>query len=323
MVCSAGSLLTGVGASAAQKPPVTKTCSQCGAVLPSNSSACAFCESSISDTYRAVDRGEGTWLSAAKAPNKSESAWRDELALKLEGYRVRRRKPVRDVSQSELPFHETLHGPTGRDTVALADGAEGGEGFSFTVAIGRQTRRDDDRRMDIDVSVAPDNESGDNTASLAAQAEQPFGSCPVASLAERRLAALIDAVCLLFAYGGFLALFGSLGGQFMLSKLNAAVYALSFAIVYIQYFALFTIFGGTTPGMMLRHLRVVSFWGDAPTPRQLLMRTAGYLLSAGTLFLGFLWALWDEDALTWHDRVSRTYLSSAEGHAHVDSPRIA
>src|SRR5215471_13066215 len=84
------------------KTPVTKTCSQCGAVLPSSSRACVFCESTI--PYRAVDRGEGSSLSAASAPTKHQSAWRDELALKLEGYRVRRRKPVRDVSQSELPF---------------------------------------------------------------------------------------------------------------------------------------------------------------------------------------------------------------------------
>jgi len=39
--------------------------------------------------------------------------------------------------------------------------------------------------------------------------------------------------------------------NFTLSKLNAAVYATTFAIVYLQYFALFTTFGGTTPGMMM------------------------------------------------------------------------
>jgi len=31
---------------------------------------------------------------------------------------------------------------------------------------------------------------------------------------DRRLAALIDCFCLLFAYGGFLMLFGSLAGNF-------------------------------------------------------------------------------------------------------------
>jgi uncharacterized RDD family membrane protein YckC len=28
--------------------------------------------------------------------------------------------------------------------------------------------------------------------------------------------------------------------------------------------------------------------------------------------LGFLWAAWDEDGLTWHDRISQTYITYAE-----------
>ncbi len=129
---------------------------------------------------------------------------------------------------------------------------------------------------------------------------------------ERRIVAMIDAACLLFAYGGFLTLFGSLGGQFTFSKMSAAVYCIAFAIVYLQYFSLFTVFGGTTPGMMLRGVQIVDFSGEPPSPRKLLLRAAGYMLSAGTFFLGFLWAMWDEDELTWHDRISHTYLSSAE-----------
>src|SRR5262249_60386080 len=130
---------------------------------------------------------------------------------------------------------------------------------------------------------------------------------PVAPVEERRLCGLIAAACLVFACGGFLALFGSLGGRFAFSRLNAAVYATAFAIVYLQYFALFTVFGGTTPGMMLRGLRVVDFSGEEPSPRQLLSRAAGYMLSAGTFFLGFLWAPWDDEELSWHDLISRSH----------------
>jgi uncharacterized RDD family membrane protein YckC len=97
----------------------------------------------------------------------------------------------------------------------------------------------------------------------------------------------------------------------------------TFVIVYLQYFALFTVFGGTTPGMMMRGLHVVSFSGEPPTPRQMLWRSAGYMLSAGTFFMGFLWALWDEDALTWHDRLSRTYLCPAPTLADIESTHVA
>ena len=142
-------------------------------------------------------------------------------------------------------------------------------------------------------------------------------------MGERQLAGIIDAAFLLFACGGFLALFGSLGGHFTLSKLNAAVCMTALAVVYLQYFALFTVFGGTTPGMMFRGLQVMSFSGESPTPRQMLMRSAGYMLSAGTCFLGFFWALWDEDQLTWHDRFSRTFLSSAQTYAEIETHTAA
>ncbi len=177
--------------------------------------------------------------------------------------------------------------------------------------------------MVIDVSLPPDDEARPQTQLAEVESSSQPGLHPVASIDDRRLAALIDLGCLLFAYGGFLMLFSSLGGQFTLSKLSAAVYAITFAIVYLQYFALFTTFGGTTPGMMLRNLQVVSFSGEPPTPRQMLLRSAGYVLSAGTFFLGFLWAMWDEDELTWHDRLSRTYLSVSRTFVDIESSSVA
>ncbi len=178
-------------------------------------------------------------------------------------------------------------------------------------------------RRRIDVSLPADDEARPQTQLAEVESSSQPGLHPVASIDDRRLAALIDLGCLLFAYGGFLMLFSSLGGQFTLSKLSAAVYAITFAIVYLQYFALFTTFGGTTPGMMLRNLQVVSFSGEPPTPRQMLLRSAGYVLSAGTFFLGFLWAMWDEDELTWHDRLSRTYLGVSRTFVDIESSSVA
>jgi uncharacterized RDD family membrane protein YckC len=199
------------------------------------------------------------------------------------------------------------------------------EDFSFTIAIGRPSKKRslEESRMLIDVSLPPDSETRPQSPLPEDARKSLPGLHPVASIDDRRLAALIDFCCLLFAYGGFLMLFGSLGGQFTLSKLSAAVYAATFAIVYLQYFALFTVFGGTTPGMMVRGLQVVSFSGETPTPRQMLLRSAGYMLSAGTFFLGFLWTMWDEDELTWHDRLSRTHLSVAETFADLENSSVA
>jgi len=316
---------------------VTKTCLQCGAVLASSVRACDFCDSSFStegscstgSTPGSVERisvaagaslGEDTALAGPSAAPQA-ATWRDELAMRMDAYRARRRKVAPNSAQSRLPF-EDYCGDSPDRRMAVMDSAAAESDFSFTIAIGRNSQPVEkrDARMEIDVS-APPASRGKEGSSSDGLTEQ-YGMYPVASLDERRWAALIDGACLLFAYGGFLALFGSMGGQFTVSKLSAAVYATTLGIVYLQYFALFTIFGGTTPGMMFRGLQVTSFTGDPPTPRQMLLRSAGYILSAGTFFLGFFWAWWDEDALTWHDRLSRTYLSAQATHADLQTSGV-
>src|SRR4029077_4919547 len=120
-----------------------------------------------------------------------------------------------------------------------------------------QKAEPDDARLLIDVSLPPLSEEQEEPPE--APEESPSDLYSVATLQERRRAALIDAACLAFAYGGFLALFCSLGGQFTLRKLSVRVCFSIFALVDVQYFGLFTIFGGTTPGMMVRGLQVASF----------------------------------------------------------------
>jgi uncharacterized RDD family membrane protein YckC len=287
--------------------------------------------------------------SAASGPEPDQTyAWRSELANRLEAYRLRRRKVSPNAAQAQLPFAEPvvakravavavnqaatapvaeLRSPAipeprsiSPEASSASSSTSGDDDFAFTIAIGRIASKPHtaDGRMMIDVSNSPDADaSREEAGELTERAHA--GLYPVAPLGDRQLAGIIDAACLLFAFGGFVALFGSLGGQLTLSKMNAAVYLAALCVVYFQYFALFTVFGATTPGMMFRGLQVMSFSGEPPTPRQMLLRSAGYMLSAGMCLIGFLWALWDEDQLTWHDRLSKTYLSSAQTYAEVES----
>jgi uncharacterized RDD family membrane protein YckC len=324
---------------------VTKTCSQCGAVLPSSVRACNFCDSSFSvgpsvwediSGISARENLEGANSGSvgiehskqpAAVPHQAgqDATWRGELSQRLEAYRTRRKRLTRNAAQSQFAFDNPSAKEPPASVVTTEPPTSVEEDFSFTIAIGRPSEKAvlEESRMVIDVSLPPDSETGKRVQAAEDKRKCLPGFHPVASMDDRRLAALIDSFCLLFAYGGFLMLFGSLGGQFTLSKLNAAVYATTFAIVYLQYFALFTIFGGTTPGMMMRCLEVVSFSGEPPTPRQMLLRAAGYILSAGTFFMGFFWAMWDEDELTWHDRLSRTHLSAAQTFADIESSNAA
>jgi uncharacterized RDD family membrane protein YckC len=321
---------------------VTKTCLQCGAVLPSSVRACHFCESSFTADFSSEERfsDAGTRRGTASSANAGRNdlcnpsereteqgaAWRGELAQRLNAYRTRRRKLAPSVAQSQFSFEEPPRKiPSGTSAAVAEPFISEGEDFSFSIAIGRPSKKlvQEESRMVIDVSVPSETEIGSQTQAQPEQTTPPPGLYPVASIDDRRLAGLVDLGCLLFAYGGFLMLFGSLGGQFTLSKLTAVVYTMTLAIVYLQYFALFTIFGGTTPGMMLRNLQVTSFSGEPPTPRQMLLRSMGYMLSAGTFFLGFLWSMWDEDQLTWHDRLSRTYLSATQTFADLQISSVA
>ncbi len=324
MLFSWRSLRTGVEASAAQNSPVTKTCSQCGAVLPSNARLCNFCESSFSVSFSAFEDSAKSFKATTESPE--DGAWRGELAQRLEAYRTRRRKLAEDTAQSQFSFDGPAAGTSSPSSLDVAERRTSEEDdFSFTIAIGRPAEKlaPEDSQVLIDVSVPPESDGHPSIQLEKEEGKSTPGVQPVASIDDRRIAGLIDLFCLLFAYGGFLMLFSSLGGQFSFSKLSAAVYTTTFAMVYLQYFALFTIFGGTTPGMMMRALQVVSFSGEPPTPRQMLLRSAGYALSAGTFFLGFLWAMWDEDELTWHDRLSRTYLSVAQTFVDIESSSAA
>ena len=319
-------LLTGVRASAAQNAPVNTICSQCGSVLASGVHECNFCDStgvlSLSDGSSPT-KGN---LALSALPHEE---WRGELNQRLQAYRARRRKTSPHEGQSALPFDD--HAVPRPDNTVVeveerpTDKQVPADDFAFTIAIGRVARQPEpaDPRLLIDVSVPPQTEESAPEAVPEPLPPVLNGLFPIASLDERRRALLIDAACLAFAYGGFLALFGSLGGEFTLSKLSATVCLFTFAFVYLQYFGLFTVFGGSTPGMMVSGLQVASFTGDAPTPRQYMLRAAGYVLSAGTCFLGFLWVLWDEDGLTWHDRLSHTYLAPIEPLGEEDLPHSA
>jgi uncharacterized RDD family membrane protein YckC len=302
-----------------------RVCNFCDSTLTLELSSQAASSLPEAQPIQRLQMSEGQTRSSAGM--ESDPAWRGELTKRFQTYRTRKRKIAPNVAQSELPFDEPRHKVTSQGAESAVGVAEASpvadDDFSFTIAIGRNAATREDSRMVIDVSQPPSEERGPGGIPVTEVQSEQSGLYPVASIDERRIAGLIDTGCLLFAYGGFLTLFGSLGGQFTFSKLSAAVCIATFVIVYLQYFAMFTVFGGTTPGMMLRGLHVVSFSGEEPTPRQMLWRSVGYMLSAGTFFMGFLWSLWDEDELTWHDRLSHTYLSPAPTLADIEASHIA
>lgn len=307
--------------SAAQNGAVIKTCQQCGAVNGDPSDVCCFCDAPLggSGLERPSLSRRVTTLTDAKLAAGVE--WRQEVSSRLQDYRMRRQglAAARDA-QAALPFDTDSsieYAPSVPRSgfgagAAAAAAAPAPAPAKRATAPARELERFEIAIPLLDNSPIRSQASGQSAPRAGMARGGHARGFLVASLAERRKAAAIDAALLVFSYGGMLALFTVLGGHIGFNKLDLTVAATTLALFYAQYFALFTIFGGSTPGMMLRQLRVASFEGTMPTSRQMAWRSFGYLISAGTCFLGFIWALWDDDQLCWQDRISQTYLTPVE-----------
>jgi uncharacterized RDD family membrane protein YckC len=255
-----------------------------------------------------------------------EPAWREEVTRRLDAYRLRHGRPARNDSQSGLPF-----APSPSPAAEWDEPEEDADENSATAHyFGRESESASPRvAAPTRTAARPSQKSAtvrkpkNECVEICIQPELDFSSrpddrahpqnaiVPVAGLAERRIAGALDAAFLGLTYAGFLFLFRSLGGHMMLEKVDAVVYLATFYLFYVQYFFLFTVFAGATPGMQLRELTIVRLDGTLPDTRQLLWRAFGYAMSGATFMLGFVWSTWDEDKFTWHDRISQTYVTAA------------
>lgn len=138
----------------------------------------------------------------------------------------------------------------------------------------------------------------------------------VAPVGVRCLAGLLDTTLILLAGGIFFGLFSllaspaaGLGGQWDFARHDLLIYLLAGFTLTSLYFALFTLLSGRTPGMHYYGLRVVAFDGQPMSPGRALWRAFGYVVSTGSLLLGFFWAAVDDRHLTWHDHISQTFVT--------------
>ncbi len=264
-----------------------------------------------------------------------EPAWREEVTRRLDAYRLRHGRPARNDSQSGLPFTPSPSPAAEWDEphyetpyAAEQDSAENSATAHYFGGSGESAAP---RYTPLKTASRPARKPRNECVEICIQPELDFSSrpddrahpqnaiVPVAGLAERRIAGALDAAFLGMTFAGFLFLFKSLGGQMMLEKVDAAVYLAAFYLFYMQYFFLFTVFAGATPGMQLRELTIVRLDGTLPDTRQLLWRAFGYAMSGATFLLGFVWSTWDEDKFTWHDRISQTYVTAAMPSVEPDA----
>ena len=155
-------------------------------------------------------------------------------------------------------------------------------------------------------------ELGSSGDSPGGNAENDHSTVAIAQMSMRFFAGLIDSAILLAGAGIYALIFWQVGGRLTLGPLEIVVAGAIGAFFIILYFAGCTAVASATPGLMWARLEVITFEGYAPTLSHCLWRGIGYLVSITALMLGFIWAVVDAEGLTWHDRMSRTFIVPAE-----------
>ena len=131
----------------------------------------------------------------------------------------------------------------------------------------------------------------------------------VAPLQIRAVAGVLDLAMVVVALGAFLAVFHWLAGSLHPTNVGVRTLGIASFVLLAFYWVFYVGHFAQTPGMMWSGLRLLNFHGQKPSGAQKAARALGLILSSAALGLGFAWSLADEEKLTWHDRMSRTFLT--------------
>jgi len=134
-----------------------------------------------------------------------------------------------------------------------------------------------------------------------------YCDAPVAVPAHRAMAVAVDASIVMIALAVFGMIFHLAGGAFIVDAKTAPIFLAAAAGVVLFYRVLWCLANGDTAGQHWTHLRLVNFDGQRPTRTQRFYRLASGLLSLLAAGIGLLWSLVDEETLTWHDHISKTF----------------
>ncbi len=173
----------------------------------------------------------------------------------------------------------------------------------------RQARRDiDPNQTDLGFSL-------ERPLSAPAGLEaKPSVQCQaaVAGLGPRVEAATLDIVFVATAFGAFLAMIRVMSGVVPLGRVAGLVYSAAFALLFVWYKLLACLLAAESPGAHAAGLRLLRFDGRPANRRQRILRVASGCLSVLPLGIGLLWAVVDEEHLTFHDHITETFTTLAK-----------
>jgi uncharacterized RDD family membrane protein YckC len=131
-----------------------------------------------------------------------------------------------------------------------------------------------------------------------------------ASVEDRLMAGLVDLALVGFGFLAFVAVFVACSPHLPSGKSALVATGAILILFHLLYQYMFFVFADATPGMRYAHIALCTFDDENPTRQQMRKRIPATLLSLAAMGLGFLWSLFDEDHLSWHDRLTHTYQRS-------------
>ncbi len=246
------------------------------------------------------------------------SAWRQEVAARLNRYRERRQPRAPRYPSLRLRFEPAQPDWTARDNTEVPTPS-------------RQSVAEDSRQVAISAEPKSQNltekplpaklVAAEATAKIIEFPRSAAPPRPLDELAEPVLdrprileapeigAGATDFLIVCMALSGFGYVFFRIAA-IVPPLTQAAGWGMFIAgVFWVAYQYLFLVHAGITPGLKIMKLRLSRFDGK-PVPRGLRRwRVLASLLSGLSLGLGFAWCMLDEDELCWHDRITHTYMA--------------
>jgi uncharacterized RDD family membrane protein YckC len=145
-------------------------------------------------------------------------------------------------------------------------------------------------------------------AEVEEEPSQPAVVLHVASMDYRILAGVVDGSLILGAFVAAGVMAASRVAELPAMRVCEMWAAAGLLLTAAIYLTVFTALTEMTPGMRWAGVSLCTFDEQIPTRKQRSERLAALMLSLLPMGLGMVWSLFDEDRLSWHDRLSKTYL---------------
>lgn len=135
---------------------------------------------------------------------------------------------------------------------------------------------------------------------------------PVAPNSLRIQASVTDSLIMLAGMALICAAFVYLGGPGFLDKHSIPFLIASLITVPLFYKTMWAYTNRDSFGTTAAGLVIVDFDGNPPSQSRRYQRLVGSFVSVLAAGIGLIWALVDEDSLTWHDHISSTFPTLAD-----------